>query len=121
MTSPFEQVKNWLLNSGLYVYQKQDEQYGGVHSFYDLKDQKFGFLYPEITGYCISTIRFLYAHEKKEQYLEHAQASADWLMKIYKKYGGVVQGISSDTSQQKLAFSFDTSICAKGLLDYYLL
>lgn len=121
MSSPFEQVKNWLLNSGLYVSQKQDEQYGGVHSFYDIKDQKFGFLYPEITGYYISTMRFLYVHEKKEQYLEHAKASADWLIRVYKKYGSIVQGISSDPSQQKLAYSFDISICAKGLIDYYLL
>lgn len=114
-------MKNWLLDSGLYVSQKHDENYGGVHSFYDIKNQKFGFLYPEITGYYISTMRFLYTHEKKEQYLQHAKASADWLIKIYKKYSDVVQGISYDPSQQKLAYSFDISICAKGLMDYYLL
>lgn len=121
MSTPFEQVKNWLLNSGLYVSQKQNEHYGGVHSFYDVNEQKFGFLYPEITGYYISAMRFLYVHEKKEQYLENAKASADWLIKIYKKYGTIVQGISADLSQQKLAYSFDISICAKGLIDYYLL
>jgi hypothetical protein len=121
LSSPFEQVKKWLLDSGLHVTQEQDQQYGGVHSFYDIKDQKFGFLYPEITGYYISMIRFLYVHEKNEQYLNYAKSSADWLVQIYKKYGNIVQGISSDDSQQKFAYSFDISICAKGLLDYYLL
>ena len=121
MSSQFEHLKNWLLNSGLCVFQKNDPQYGGVHSFYDIKEQKFGFLYPEITGYYISTMRFLYSDEKKEQYLEHAKASADWLIKIYKKYGTIVQGISSEPSQQNYAYSFDISICAKGLLDYYMM
>ncbi|MFM7795289.1 MAG: hypothetical protein ACKO7N_00830, partial [Candidatus Nitrosotenuis sp.] len=121
MSSQFEQVRNWLLNSGLYVSEKSDEQHGGVHSFYDMKERKFGFLYPEITGYYISTMRFLYTHEKKQQYLDYAKDSSDWLTKIYKNYGTIIQGISSEPSQQKLAYSFDISICAKGLMDYYIL
>ena len=31
------------------------------------KKKEFSFLYPEITGYFISTMRFLYEHEKKKR------------------------------------------------------
>lgn len=114
-------VKKWLISSGLPVTNVKDENFGGVHSFYDEKDGKFSFLYPEITGYYLSTLRFLYENEKNERYLDLSKASADWLIRIYNKYGGIIQGISPDASKLYEMFSFDTSICAKGLIDCFLL
>jgi uncharacterized protein YyaL (SSP411 family) len=114
-------VKKWLISSGLVVTDVKDENFGGVYSFYDKKEGRFSFLYPEITGYYLSTLRFLYENEKNERYLDLSKASADWLIRIYGKYGGIVQGISSDTSKIYEMFSFDTGICAKGLIDCFLL
>ena len=39
---------------------------------------------------------------------------------MYEKYGGIIQGIYGQ-EPKKLSYSFDTAICAKGLLDYYAL
>ncbi len=115
-----DKVKSWLLSSGIFVNNPSDENCGGVHSFFDVSKNEFGFLYPEITGYFVSTLRFLYSFEKNSNYLEYAKFSANWLKKLFEKYGGIIQGIYNDNAQ-KLVYSFDTAICAKGLIDYYLM
>ena len=112
-------TRNWLLESGICISDSSDQNYGGVHSFFDEKKNEFAFLYPEITGYFISTMRFLYEHEKNEKFVRLAQASSNWLIRLYEKYGGIIQGISRQGVPQKLAYSFDTGICSKGLLDCF--
>lgn len=121
LSSSFEKAKNWLLSSGLALTEKDDKNCGAIHSFYDIKNKNYGFLYPEITGYYISTLSFLYNYEQKEDYIRSAKSSADWLIDIYQKYGGIIMGIDNDKSKQQLAFSFDTGMCTKGLIDCYQL
>ena len=42
-------------------------------------------------------------------------------MKIFEKYGGIIQGIYNNTNNSNLVYIFDTAICAKGILDCYML
>ena len=114
----YENVTNWLTKSGLFISDFDDSNCGGVHSFYDEKINDYGFLYPEITGYFISTLRFLDQNHHKDLFLKYAKYSSDWLIKIYKKYGSIIQGVDS-SSKNTLSYSFDSAICAKGLLDYF--
>ena len=118
MTSSYEKTKNWLTTSGLFVSDVNDENCGGVYSFYDEKDKQYSFLYPEITGYFISTLRFLESHNHEKLCLQYAKYASDWLIKIYEKYGAIIQGINAK-SKINFSYSFDSAICAKGLLDYY--
>ena len=74
MSTSYENVKNWILNSGLVISHPNNENYGAVHSFLDKKNEKFGFLYPEITGYTVSTFCFLHQLEKNDQYIKLAKA-----------------------------------------------
>lgn len=111
-------MKSWLISSGLFISDANDKNCGGVHSFYDEKSKSYGFLYPEITGYFISTIRFLEHIHHDKQISLYAKYASDWLIKIYEKYGYIIQGIKSDTPIL-YSYSFDSAICAKGLLDYY--
>src|SRR5690349_16699295 len=113
----YEKVKNWLISSGLVVNDVKDGNHGGVHSFYDLKNNEYGFLYPEITGYYISALRFVYSQEKNQKYVDLAKYSADWLISIYEKYGGIIQGLDGNRPRSKNVFSFDTAICAKAMID----
>lgn len=115
----YDKVKNWLITSGLCILDKSDPNVGALHSFYDVKKREFGFLYPEITGYYISTMKFLYSQEKSGKYLETAKLSGTWLKNIIDKYGGIIMGVNSDKRKSELIFSFDSSICAKGFLDLY--
>ena len=120
MSSQFDLVKNWLVNSGLGISDPFDKNCGGVHSFYDEQKKQYAFLYPEITGYYLSTLCFLFKKENEQIYKNLATNSANWLIEIFNKYGGIVQGISTDQARQNSVYSFDTAICAKGLMDYYL-
>jgi len=121
LSAQFDKVKNWLLYSGLAISDTKNENCGGVHSFYDQDKDEYAFLYPEITGYYLSTLCFLYHIEKNHEYINLAKKSANWLIDIYDKYGGIVQGITHDKSKQNVVYSFDTAICAKGLIDNYLI
>jgi uncharacterized protein YyaL (SSP411 family) len=120
LSESFKNVKIWLLNSNLVIRDKNDDNCGGLHSFFDEDKKKYGFVYPEITGYFLSTLRFLNSVEKNDLYIEYGQKSAEWLLSLYEKYGGIIQGIYGQ-EPKKLSYSFDTAICAKGLLDYYAL
>ena len=84
------------------------------------KKNEFSFIYPEITGYFLSTLRFLYNLEKNNDYLKSGQQTSDWLIKLNEDNGGIIQGIYN-SQIQNLSYSFDTAICAKGLLDYFLI
>ena len=119
LQSSYELTKSWLINSGIFVSDVSDPNYGGVYSFFDEKKKEFSFLYPEITGYFISTMRFLYEHEKNEKFIELAKASSNWIIRLYEKYGGIIQGISTQGLPQKFIYSFDTGVCTKGLLDCF--
>ena len=119
LSESFENVKNWLLNSNLAIHDENDENCGGVFSFFDEKANEFSFLYPEITGYFVSTLKFLNYVEDDEKYSQYAKYSCDWLIQIYEKYGSIIQGIKSNKPTSDLSYSFDSAICAKGLLDYY--
>ena len=120
MSTNYENVKNWILNSGLVITDEQNENSGGVYSFFDNKNQKYGFLYPEIVGYSISAFCFLHQIENEEKYLKLAKSSSDWLIGIFEKFGGIIQGLDDENdSRKQFAYSFDTAICAKGILDCY--
>ena len=80
--SNFERAKSWLLNSGICISDPSDKNSGSVHSFFDEKKNEFSFLYPEITGYYLSTMRFLFDIEKSNNYLKNGNLTADWLMQL---------------------------------------
>jgi hypothetical protein len=115
----FNQLENWLLNSGIVNSSNNLPDPGAVHSFYDLKNNSFAFLYPEITGYFVDTMHFLYNIDKQEKYKLLAESSANWLIKIFKKYGGLVMGIENNNPTQNLSFSFDSGICCTSMLKCY--
>ena len=90
MSQSFEDVKNWLFNSDLVINDENNKNCGAVHSYFDESQNKFGFLYPEITGYFLSTLRFLNSIEKNDIYIDYGKKSANWLLSLYDKYGGII-------------------------------
>lgn len=119
MLTSINEIANWINNSGL--VEKDGKYKGGVHSYFDQNKNQFGFLYPEITGYFINTQRFLFEFSNEQSLIKNASNSADWLIEIINKFGGIVQGINSDKSRENLIYTFDTAICANAFLDCYLL
>ena len=62
-------------------------------------------------------LRFLSYRYNKQDCVTLARQSADWLVKIHDIYGAIPQGVDADKS--KVSYSFDSAMCAKGLLDCY--
>ena len=114
-----DNLTTWINSSGL--FQEDGENQGGVHSYFDQIGNKFGFFYPEITGYFINSQRFIYKISNNSKSIDYAIHSAEWLIKIFEKYGGIIQGINTDASRENLVYSFDTAVCANAFLDCYLL
>ena len=112
------ELETWITSSGLAITDESSVNFGGVQSYYDEKNKKYSFLYPEIAGYFISTMCFLNNYHQNQNYTKLAKKSADWLINLHTKYGGIIQSLSAD-SQSNLVYSFDTGICAKGILDCY--
>jgi len=117
--TPVDSLTHWINSSGL--FEEEGENKGGVHSYFDQKNSEFGFLYPEITGYFINTQRFLYNISSNQKFINNASQSADWLIEIFEKFGGIIQGIKTEESRGNLVYTFDTAICANALIDCYLL
>ena len=113
------QLENLLINSGIVNSSNNLPDYGAVHSFYDLKNDTFAFLYPEITGYFIDTMHFLYHINKQKKYKLLAEASANWLINIFEKFNGIVMNIENNHPTQNLSFSFDSGICSTAMLKCY--
>ena len=119
MTLSIDEITNWINNSGLVEVDGPNK--GGVHSYFDQPSKKYGFLYPEITGYFINSQRFIYKINNNLKSIDNAIHSSDWLINVFEKYGGIIQGINNDVFRGNLVYSFDTSVCANAFLDCYSL
>ena len=49
-------------------------------------------------------MRFLYEHEKMKNIFIFAKASCNWLIDLYEKFGGIIQGISPQGITKKIMF-----------------
>jgi uncharacterized protein YyaL (SSP411 family) len=115
----FAHLKNWIVDSGIQINDSSNPNFGGVYSFYDEKRQNYDFIYPEITGYYISCMRFLHNSFNDQKFIKKAESAALWLIKLENDYGGIIQGIKTQKNNERLVYSFDTGICVKGFLDCY--
>lgn len=114
-----EKARYWLLNSGTYIIEKNDRNYGGLYSYFHYYENKNEHIYPEVTGYIISLLRYLHSIYGDGRLVELARASGDWLIQLAERYEGtVIIGIENgiDIKQSQ---SFDLGIVCKGLLDLY--
>ena len=68
-----DMLEDWLLSSGLVINDEGNENFGGVHAYYDAQNHEYGFLYPEITGYFLSMLRFLHERKPNEKYTNLAR------------------------------------------------
>ncbi len=119
MTSFLEKAESWILNSGIYILDRNDPNYGAIYSYYDHKVKNYELVYAEATGYVISLLKYLYSLNKDSKLIDFARASGDWLIKLAEKYNGIIVMGIKDGSDVRQAYAFDNGICCKGFLDLY--
>lgn len=113
MEKNLQNAINWLVNS---QYNK-----GKVKGFIPKYTSMFRklYVYPEITGYAISTFSMLYKVTKNEIYLEKAMLAADGVLGFMQDSGAIPSIISKDGNYEDVCYSFDQGIMTRGLLDLY--
>jgi hypothetical protein len=111
---------NWLDKSGI-----QDKN-GGVYSWWDLKKDKYGFFYSEITGYFITLNLYLYKIYKTNNFLSNAEKAANWIEKNALLESGAIltrQYLDEEDKtfsfEGKNIFSFDSGMVLAGFCYLY--
>ena len=106
---------SWIDNSGI------QDQNGGVYSWWDVKKNKYGFFYSEITGYFITLNVYLYKIYKTNNFLLNAENAASWIENIaLLENGGVLTRKYIDEKNDlfsfegKNIFSFDNGMVLTG-------
>jgi len=116
-----DMAKNWLLNSD--VQQKEGEHLGAFNSWYDDELGGFAFAYPEITGYGITLLTYLYNLEKEEIYLQKAKIAANWILdKVIDSDGGCFSCFPYFEKYNKnkgVKYLFDSGIILNGIVNLY--
>jgi uncharacterized protein YyaL (SSP411 family) len=119
MADFLKKAESWFFNSGIYVLDKDDPNYGAVYSYYDYKAKDHQLVYAEATGYAISLLKYLHLMKNDAKLIDLAMASGDWLVKLADRYDGIITMGIRGSSEIKLAYPFDNGIVCKGLLDLY--
>ncbi|MGH9230359.1 MAG: hypothetical protein ACRD07_16820 [Acidimicrobiales bacterium] len=110
----FDAFRSWLLRSGI-----QSDQ-GYFYDWYELDTASPGRPYPEITGYGVSTLVWLYRLDRDEDVLERATAAARWLVAqaLHPSYDMVfARGAARDAGlgSKPHLYAFDTGMAGAGL------
>jgi hypothetical protein len=107
--------RSWLRRSGI----QSDE--GFFYDWYELDTESPGRPYPEITGYGISTLVWLYHQDRDDDLLERATTAARWLVSqaLHPSYDMVfARGTARDAGRgckTPNLYAFDTGIAGAGL------
>lgn len=111
MNSEITLAKEWLLNSG--IQDLEGPERGGFNSWFDLDSSRYSYVYPEITGYGITTLLFLNGLFGGN-FAERARLAAKWLeKKALHPCGGV------RTGKDENIYAFDNGMVLYGLVNLY--
>jgi len=110
----FAAFRSWLLRSGI----QSDRGY--FYDWYELDTGVSGRPYPEITGYGVSTLVWLYRLDKDDDVLQRATTAAHWLVSqaLHPSYDMVfARGAARDAGLgfKPYLYAFDTGMAAAGL------
>lgn len=94
-------ISEWLSSSGI-----QDRS-GGFYSWYDPVNKKYGYLYPEITGYAITALIFLSKLMNRKELIQQAERAAGWIMNEAADPCGGIKTRKYDGPSGDDAYSFD--------------
>lgn len=122
-----ESAKKWLLVSGIQnVSQDHNTISGSFNSWYDTENKNYGFLYPEITGYAITTFLYLNHLEGGNiSLVRRAELAAEWIInQAIHERGGVdaryyYDPVTNSIHGNGMIYTFDNGIVLCGITNLY--
>jgi rhamnogalacturonyl hydrolase YesR len=122
--SPVNLGLSWLAKSHIRHAKPDAASRGGLNDGYDWVQQRYSFVYSEITGYGISLFVNAYRWTGEASYLTMAQESADFILQVMtlvkqkEHFGAVPKGYLLPGEEPLQQYnSFDAAMCLQGLLD----
>jgi uncharacterized protein YyaL (SSP411 family) len=124
---PTARALNWLLRSGIWILDPQHPHHGALYARYERMHGSPALVYAEATGYMLSLLAYVdriradIGLGANGELLQHAHAAAGWLLAWADAHGGLLPlGVDGDQPVREV-YTFDQGVCAKGLLDLYVL
>ncbi|MFH1710218.1 MAG: UDP-N-acetylglucosamine 2-epimerase (non-hydrolyzing) [bacterium] len=113
--------KDWLLNSGIQELDRRSKFYGAINAWFDVDQEKYGPIYPESTGYGITTFLFLNRLKRSAELIERARSAANW---IISQPPGIKAKYYRDPNVthpplDDCVYAFDNGIILNGLVNLY--
>jgi hypothetical protein len=113
-----EPIKRWLLRSSIQV--KEGEHRGGVAGWLDGRNRPL-FVYPEITGYYLTTLAFMASwQESTRDLVTGAQRALEWIERSWSPVHAVPTrsylGAGKEDWRNRALFSFDLAMILRGLV-----
>jgi hypothetical protein len=115
-----EGATRWLLHSRIQHPPGNPKLSGGVHAWYEPRTEKYAFLYPESTGFAITTFLFLNAVDPNPLFLERARAAASWLLDhaVEPRSGAVLCRFDGRRWLERQC-TFDNGVCLNALVNLH--
>lgn len=103
-----EAARAWTLDSGIQVRDPKSHVNGAFNAWYDQESKRFQYVYPEITGYGMTTLLYLDTLKADKRLLEKAKAAGDWaIRRAIDPTGGIRPRDHYDRQERSLVFSFE--------------
>ncbi len=118
----------WLLNSGILDRSDNERNRGGIHAWFCQRHNRFSFMYPEITGYGLSTLAFTQREFCNPHVMDRAEEILNWLQNNVR--GGNTDAPAGlpariyarplkTVSDYNFVYSFDTAMIGSGLMNMF--
>lgn len=124
MEDALNKSRNWLLNSG--IQNSEGRNRGGFNGWYDLDMKSYPFVYPETTGYGISTLLYFNSIRPDNILVKNAMTAASWIiLKALHRCGGVrtrAYNFNPDrmySFDSNVLYTFDNGMVLAGLVNLY--
>ena len=103
-------AERWVLGSGVQV-SGRGRSAGAFNAWYDFESHRFQYVYPEITGYGITTLLYIRARHGGNDLLEGAKAAGDWVIRhAMHPCGGIRPRDYYERQERSAVFSFERNL-----------
>ena len=126
MEQHIEAAIKWLCDSDIRNTDTQKPSFGGINNAYFYKDQRYQYVYNEITGYAINSFLTIHKWLDEDRHLQYANDAADYLIRQQEKTEGlkthhaISHGlIHPDLKKVQNYYTFDNAIILHGMMKLY--